>query len=113
MVHDDIFSGLFSEAYFTAKFFLFCTLISPYQSILMITYVMSFCVTRATRELDGHQGDSAGGDGVQCEVPRYDSCGPAQRRGHGLGCHSQNCCHGKSYVLIEPFNQRDIDAGIL
>lgn len=81
-----------------------------------MSYVLSSCPTRAPRELDGHQGDSAGGDGVQCEVPGYDSGGPAQRRGHGFSCHSQNCCHGESlapFWLTQPYNGSYIDSDIL
>lgn len=39
------------------------------------TFYLFFPI-RAARKLDGHKGDPAGRDGVQCEVPWYDSGGP-------------------------------------
>lgn len=58
------------------------------------------CSCRAPWELDGHQGDAAGGHGVQREVPRHDPGGPAQRRGHGNGCHQEDRHHGE-WVTME------------
>ncbi|CAF87185.1 unnamed protein product, partial [Tetraodon nigroviridis] len=52
----------------------------------------------AAGELDGHQGDPAGGDGVQRQIPGDDPGGTAQRGGHGVGRHSQNRCHGESFL---------------
>lgn len=63
-----------------------------------------FFSTRAAGELDGHEGDAAGGHGVQCEVPGYDPGGSAQRRGHGLRCHPQDCCHGERLHLLPSTN---------
>lgn len=51
---------------------------------------------RAPRELDGHQGDAAGRNGVQCEVSGYDFGWPAERRRHGSSCHQEDCYHGQS-----------------
>lgn len=57
-----------------------------------------FCPARASGELDRYQGDPTGGNGVQCQIPRYDPGGTAQRRGHGIGGHPQNRCHGEKFI---------------
>lgn len=71
------------------------TLLHYLLSKCLLISMLCFCPTRAAGELDGHQGDPAGGDGVQCQIPRNDPGGTAQRRGHGGDGHPQNRCHGE------------------
>lgn len=63
-----------------------------------------FCVFRAPGELDGHEGDAAGRNGVQCEVSGHDFSRPAERRRHGGSCHQEDCYHGQSpkYIVLLP-----------
>lgn len=56
---------------------------------------LSSLCSRASRELDGHQGDPAGGHGVPAEVPGGHHGGAAQRGGAFCGRRQENSGHGK------------------
>lgn len=50
---------------------------------------------RASRELDGHEGDPAGGHGVPAQVPGGHNGWAAQRRGAVCGCCQEDSGHGE------------------
>lgn len=56
---------------------------------------LSFC--RASGELDGHTGDSPGGNGVPAEVPGGDAGGAAQRGGAVCSRRQENSGHGERH----------------
>lgn len=73
-----LFAGLFVFRSFTA----------------VCVCVCDFC--RASRELDGHEGDPAGGHGVSPQIPGGDDGGAAQRRGALCGGRQKDSSHGKT-----------------
>ncbi len=60
---------------------------------MMKMFILCF---RAPRELDGHQGDTLGRDGVQREVSGMTLVGQPKGEDMAAACYQEDCNHGQS-----------------